>query len=81
MEEASELKFTYNCDTGQIKMETYDDGFLRNEIDITEAVTDLVVEKLFNDTNCPLGGGVLQLERTRTKKGNIEKIIGTIVKP
>jgi len=42
--------------------------------------TDLVIEKLFNDTNCPLNGGVLQLERTRTKRTSVEKIIGTIVK-
>ena len=74
------LKLVYNEINSTIKMETYDEGFLRNELDITEAVTDLVIEKLFNDTNCPLGGGVLQLERTRTKKTNIEKIIGTIIK-
>ena len=80
IKEPNELKLVYNEADSSIIMETYDEGFLRNDLDITDAVTDLVIEKLFNDTNCPLGGGILQLERTRTIKGNVEKIIGTIIK-
>ena len=78
-QEPSEVKLVYNEISSTITLETYDEGFLRNELDITEAVTDLVIEKLFNDTYCPLDGGVLQLERTRNKRTNVEKIIGTII--
>jgi len=38
----------------------------------------LVVEKLFNDLNCPANGGIVELIRKRDKRDNIVKVIGQI---
>ncbi|OGS70726.1 MAG: hypothetical protein A3F91_09440 [Flavobacteria bacterium RIFCSPLOWO2_12_FULL_35_11] len=77
--ELNELKFTYNSISGKICLETYDEGFFKQEIDITSHVVDLVIEKLFNDMNCPPNGGVLELTRKFDKRTKIEKIIGQII--
>ena len=53
----SKLKLTYNQTSGKISLETYDEGFFNQSIDITDEVVELVVEKLFNDMNCPVNGG------------------------
>ena len=74
----SEIKLTYNQTSGKIYLETYDEGFFNQEIDITSEVVELVVEKLFNDMGCPKNGGVLELTRKQDKRGNIVKVIGEI---
>ena len=58
--EQNQLKLTYNQTSGKICLETYDEGFFNQEIDITSEVVELVVEKLFNDMGCPENGGVCQ---------------------
>jgi len=78
MQDPSELKLTYNQTSGKICLETYDEGFFNQSIDITSEVVELVVEKLFNDMECPPHGGVLKLTRKRDKRENIIKIIGEI---
>jgi len=74
----SELKLTYNQTSGKICLETYDEGFFNQEIDITSEVVELVVEKLFNDMGCPENGGVLELTRKKDRRDNIVKVIGEI---
>jgi len=37
-----------------------------------------VIEKLFNDMNCPTNGGVLELTRKKDKRDGIVKVIGEI---
>jgi len=76
--DTSELKLTYNQINGKICLETYDEGFFNQSIDITSEVVELVVEKLFNDMGCPENAGVLELTRKRDKRDNIIKIIGEI---
>jgi len=39
---------------------------------------ELVIEKLFNDMECPPNGGVLELTRKKDKRDNIIKVIGEI---
>ncbi len=73
-----QLKLTYNQTSGKICLETYDEGFFNQEIDITSEVVELVVEKLFNDMGCPENGGVLELIRKKDKRDNIVKVIGEI---
>jgi hypothetical protein len=42
----------YNKQTGKITLNTYtDDEFLESEVDITDQVTTLVLEKLYDDYN------------------------------
>ena len=74
----SELKLTYNQTSGKICLETYDEGFFNQSIDITSEVVELVIEKLFNDMECPSNGGVLELTRKKDKRDNIIKVIGEI---
>ena len=74
----NQLKLTYNQTSGKICLETYDEGFFNQEIDITSEVVELVVEKLFNDMGCPANGGVLELTRKQDKRDNIVKVIGEI---
>ena len=78
--EPSELKLTYNQTSGKICLETYDEGFFNQEIDITSEVMELVVEKLFNDMECPPDGGVIELTRKKEVRGDLVKIIGEIKK-
>ena len=77
--EPSELKISYDHKTKIISLQAYDEGFFKQEIDITSHVVDLVIEKLFNDMNCPPNGGVLELTRKFDKRTKIEKIIGQII--
>ena len=74
----SQLKLTYNQTDSKICLETYDEGFFNQSIDITDEVVELVIEKLFNDMNCPVNGGVLELTRKRDKRDTIVKILGEI---
>jgi hypothetical protein len=41
-------------------------------------VVELVIEKLFNDMNCPANGGELELTRKRDEREKIIKVIGEI---
>ena len=41
-------------------------------------VTELVVEKLFDDLDCPTHGGIVELIRKKDKRDNITKIVGQI---
>ncbi len=76
--EQSELRLNYNSDTNIISLDTYNEGFFNQSIDITKEVVDLVIEKLFNDLDCPTNGGVVELIRKRDKRDNIVKVIGQI---
>lgn len=76
--EPSKLKLSYNETSGKIAIETYDRGFFNQEIDITNEVVELVIEKLFNDMDCPPNGGILELKRSSEKRGDVVKVIGTI---
>ena len=78
LDNLSEIKLTYNESTGKITLETHDEGFFNQEIDITNDVVELVIEKLFNDMGCPPNGGVLELKRSKEKRGDMVKVIGTI---
>ncbi len=74
----NQIKLTYNQTSGKICIETYDEGFFNQSIDITSEVVELVIEKLFNDMGCPANGGVLELIRKQDKRDNIIKVIGEI---
>ena len=76
--ENSQLKLTYNQIESKIALETYDEGFFNQSIDITDEVVELVIEKLFNDFNCPTDGGVLELIRKQGVRESIVKVIGSI---
>jgi len=76
--EQSELRLNYNSDTNIISLDTYNEGFFNQSIDITNEVVDLVVEKLFNDLDCPTNGGIVELIRKRDKRDNIIKVIEQI---
>ena len=39
----------YNKETSQITLNTYDDGFLLSEADITDIILTLALEKLYDD--------------------------------
>ena len=78
MKENNQLKLTYNQTSGKISLETYDEGFFNQSIDITDEVVELVVEKLFNDMDCPVNGGTIELIRKKDKRNNIIKILGEI---
>ena len=78
MKDKNQLKLTYNQTSGKICLETYDEGFFNQEIDITSEVVELVVEKLFNDMGCPKNGGVLELTRKQDKRDSVVKVIGEI---
>jgi hypothetical protein len=78
VKEQNQLTLTYNQTSGKIRLETYNEGFFNQSIDITSDVVELVVEKLFNDMGCPANGGVLKLTRKQDIRGKITKIIGEI---
>jgi len=78
MKDKNELKLAYNQTSGKICLETYDEGFFNQSIDITSEVVELVIEKLFDDMECPPNGGVLELTRKKDKRDNIIKVIGEI---
>ena len=60
----------YNKDKGTINLCTYsNDGFLESELDITDKVTTLVLDKLYDDYNLDDGDELLI-----TKASNKNKI-------
>lgn len=62
----------YNKDTGKITLNAYDDGFFLSEIDITDAVLTLALEKLYDDYGLEQGD---ELHITKKKSlGNVTKI-------
>ena len=80
MKEKNQLKLTYNQTNSGISLETYDEGFFNQSIDITDEVVELVIEKLFNDMHCPVNGGTIELTRKREKRGDLVRVIGEIKK-
>ncbi len=62
----------YNKETTKITLNTYDEGFLLSETDITEAVLTLALEKLYDDYGLEQGD---ELHITKKKRlGNVTKI-------
>ncbi len=67
----------YNKDKGTIILCTYsDDGFLESELDITDKVTTLVLDKLYDDYNLDDGDELLITKATtkKNKKSNINSV-------
>ena len=59
----------YNKDKGTISLCNYsDDGFLESELDITDKVTTLVLDKLYDDYNLDDGDELLIKKATNKKK-------------
>ena len=59
----------YNKDKGTINLCTYsNDGFLESELDITDKVTTLVLDKLYDDYNLDDGDELLITKATNKKK-------------
>ena len=59
----------YNKQTGKITLNTYtQDEFLESEMDITEQVTALVLDKLYDDYNLDDGDELLIKKATNKKK-------------
>lgn len=78
--EPSELKITYNHETGIISLQAFDEGFFRWEKDVTQEIMEVAVEKLFDDMDCPTNGGVIQLERVNDKRNGVNKILAEVIK-
>ena len=78
MKDKNQLKLTYNKIDSKICLETYDEGFFNQSIDITSEVMELVIEKLFNDMECPPNGGVIELTRKKEARGDLVKVIEEI---
>ena len=58
----------YNKDKGTINLCTYsNDGFLESELDITNKVTTLVLDKLYDDYNLDDGDELLIKKATKKK--------------
>lgn len=49
----------YNKETGRITLNLYDEGFLDDEIDVTNAVLTLAMEKIYDDNDLEDGDEVL----------------------
>ena len=66
----------YNKNKGTISLCTYsDDGFLKSELDITDKVTTLVLDKLYDDYNLDDGDELLITKATnKKKKSNTVKV-------
>lgn len=59
----------YNKQTGKITLNTYtDDEFLESEIDITDQVSTLVLEKLYDDYNMDDGDELLVTKQKSLKE-------------
>lgn len=59
----------YNKYKGTINLCTYsNDGFLESELDITDKVTTLVLDKLYDDYNLDDGDELLITKATNKKK-------------
>lgn len=67
----------YNKDKGTISLCTYsNDGFLESELDITDKVTTLVLDKLYDDYNLDDGDELLITKATnKKKKSNTVEVI------
>lgn len=62
----------YNKQSSKITLSTYDDGFFLSEIDITDAVLTLALEKLYDDYGLEQGD---ELHITKKKSlGKVTKI-------
>lgn len=66
----------YNKGKGTINLCTYsNDGFLESELDITDKVTTLVLDKLYDDYNLDDGDELLITKATnKKKKSNTVKV-------
>ena len=66
----------YNKNKGTISLCTYsDDGFLESELDITDKVTTLVLDKLYDDYNLDDGDELLITKAiNKKKKSNINTV-------
>lgn len=67
----------YNKDKGTISLCTYsDDGFLESESGITDKITILVLDKLYDDYNLDDGDELLITKATtkKNKKSNINTV-------
>lgn len=53
----------YNKETGKITLNIYDDGFLLSETDITNQVTTLVLEKLYDEYGLDVGDELVITKR------------------
>ena len=59
----------YNKEKGTISLCTYsNDGFLESELDITDKVTTLVLDKLYDDYNLDDGDELLITKTTNKNK-------------
>ncbi len=59
----------YNKNKGTINLCTYsNDGFLLNELDITDKVTTLVLDKLYDDYNLDDGDELIITKATNKNK-------------
>lgn len=63
-----------------LMLQAYDEGFFSWEIDVTQSIMEVAIEKLFDDMDCPPNGGVVQLERVNDKRNGVNKILGEIIK-
>lgn len=77
--EPSKLKIVYNHETGIISLEAYDEGFFNWSKDITQEIMEVAVEKLFDDMDCPTDGGIVQLERTKSRREGVVKVLAEVL--
>lgn len=59
----------YNKETGKITLNIYDDGFLLSETDITNKVTTLVLEKLYDEYGLEVGDELVITKRDKMDGG------------
>jgi hypothetical protein len=77
--EPSQLKINYNHKTGVISLQAYNEGFFNWEKDITAEIMECAVEKLFDDMDCPINGGTIQLKRVNDKRNGVNKILAEVL--
>ena len=65
----------YNRTTKQITLNSYDNGFLENSIDITDKVMTLALEKLYDEYDLNLGDElcITKREELKTTKFELKK--------
>jgi len=69
----------YNKETTKITLNTYDEGFLLSETDITEAVLTLALEKLYDDYGLEQGDELHITKKMKSRK-NEDKSLGAVTK-
>jgi len=69
----------YNKETGKITLNTYDDGFLLSETDITDAVLTLALEKLYDDYGLEQGDELYITKKMKSRK-NEDKSLENVTK-